>query len=75
MYLRLIAIAVSQQSIERELLERDANKVRRPDILPGIEPLARAPTSLPCPDFHRLSSDYSVVSTNSWMNWSLFCRR
>lgn len=75
MYLRLIAIVVSQQLVEQEPLERDANKARRPDILPGIGPLARAPTSLPCPDFRRLSSDYSVVSTNSWTNSSLSCRR
>lgn len=74
MRLRLIAIAVSQQSVEREQLRRDVSKARRPDISPGIEQLVRAPTPLPYPDSRQLSLDYSVVSTDSWMSSSLSCR-
>ena len=73
MHLHLIAIAVSQQSVEQELLGRDANKVHRPDILPKIGLLARVPMLLPYPDFHQLSSDYLVVLTNSWTSLSLSC--
>lgn len=72
--LRLIVIAVSQRSAEREPLEQDVSKVHHLDISLEIGLLAHAPTPLPYPDSRQLSSDYSVVSTDSWMNSSLSCR-
>jgi len=73
MHLRLIAIAVSQQSVERELLGRDASKVHHLDISLEIGLLVRAPMPLLYPDFHQLSLDYSVVSINSWTSSNLSC--